>query len=73
MSKILSKAGMLAEPDFVGRDSELKQLQQSLDSMCDGKGTTVFVLGEAGSGKTRLAKEFLKSAEKKDVRILRGF
>ena len=73
MSEIHTKTRMLAEPAFVGRDSELKQLQQLLNSACNENGTTVFVLGEAGSGKTRLVKEFLNIAGKKDARILRGF
>jgi predicted ATPase len=63
----------MAEPVFVGRASELEQLQGLVDSVCNGIGVTVFVVGEAGSGKTRLVKEFLNIAGKKDVRILRGF
>jgi tetratricopeptide (TPR) repeat protein len=67
------KARMLMEPAFVGRTSELEQLRQLLDSACNWMGGTVFVIGEAGAGKTRLVKEFLKIAEKKDVIILAGF
>jgi KaiC/GvpD/RAD55 family RecA-like ATPase/tetratricopeptide (TPR) repeat protein len=41
-----------------------------LDSAFDGKGTTVFVSGEAGSGKTRLVHEFLETLKGKEVTVL---
>ncbi len=64
---------VLAEPALVGRDRELKQLQTYLDSAKAGKGTTVFISGEAGSGKTRLVTEFLKDAKRQAVTILSGW
>ena len=42
---------------------------QSLDSAFKGKGTTVFVSGEAGSGKTRLVNEFLDTVKEKEIAI----
>jgi tetratricopeptide (TPR) repeat protein len=57
----------------VGRKSELEELKRSLNLALEGKGTTVFVSGEAGSGKTRLITEFLEKAKKKDVTILFGW
>ena len=45
---------VLAEPLFVGREQELTQLKHYIMLAKDGKGTTVFVSGEAGTGKTRL-------------------
>jgi tetratricopeptide (TPR) repeat protein len=62
----------LAEPVLVGRERELEALQMHFDSAVQGKGTTVFVSGEAGSGKTRLINEFLEIARKKDVAVLTG-
>ncbi|UCH58240.1 MAG: ATP-binding protein, partial [Candidatus Bathyarchaeota archaeon] len=44
---------------MVGRDQEIGQLRQHLDSALAGKGATVFIGGEAGVGKTRLVNEFL--------------
>lgn len=44
-----------------------------LDSMMNGEGSTVFISGEAGSGKTRLSKEFLEAARNKGVAILTGW
>ena len=52
-----------AEPVLVGRKRELEMLNALLDSVVDEKGKTVFVSGEAGTGKTRLVNEFLDSAK----------
>ena len=41
-------------PAFVGRQGELGLLQQKLDAMLNGKGSTVFIAGESGVGKTRV-------------------
>jgi tetratricopeptide (TPR) repeat protein/KaiC/GvpD/RAD55 family RecA-like ATPase len=67
------KAGVLAEPVLVGREMELEELQRCLDSAIEGRGSTVFISGEAGSGKTRLTNEFLKQARKKDVTVFSGW
>ena len=64
---------VLAEPILVGRESELEQLTRYLDSVFMGKGTTVFVSGEAGTGKTRLVREFLELAKKREVNVLSGW
>jgi predicted ATPase len=44
-----------------------------LDSAIEGKGTTVFISGEAGSGKTRLLTEFLKIAKQKQLTVVSGW
>ena len=67
------KTGVLSEPPLVGREPELEELSRYLDIATEGKGTTVFVSGEAGSGKTRLTREFLDAAEKKGVAVLAGW
>jgi len=67
------KAAIMAEPVLVGRERELEELMHYLDSAFDGKGTTVFVSGEAGSGKTRLAHEFLNLAKQKGVGVMAGW
>lgn len=64
---------VLAEPKFVGREQELAQLEDHLTSAMEGEGTTVFVSGEAGAGKTRLTNEFLKRAKCKGVTVLFGW
>jgi len=58
---------------LVGRDEEIKRLMHCLDSALSGKGTTVFVYGEAGVGKTRLVNEFLALAKKMGAKILSGW
>jgi tetratricopeptide (TPR) repeat protein len=63
----------LPDPILVGRKTELEELKRFLDSALKGKGKTVFISGEAGSGKTRLIIEFLKAVKKKDVFILAGW
>jgi tetratricopeptide (TPR) repeat protein len=66
-------SGLPAEPVLVGRDREIEQLTQHLESVLKGKGTTVFISGEAGVGKTRLVNEFLASAKRMGARILSGW
>ena len=67
------KAGVLAEPVLVGREREFKELMRCLVSALEGKGNTVFVSGDAGSGKTRLAREFLDAARGKGFAVLAGW
>ena len=38
-----------------------------------GRGITVFISGEAGCGKTRLTKEFLEIAKKREITVLTGW
>ena len=63
----------LIEPKFVGREQELRELEQYLKQVIEGKGTTVFISGEAGVGKTRLISAFLKKAKIRGVTILSGW
>jgi predicted ATPase len=51
-------------PVFVARERELARLDGFLDLALDGQGRVVFVTGEAGSGKTALAQEFTRRAQK---------
>jgi tetratricopeptide (TPR) repeat protein len=64
---------VLAEPVFVGREQELKDLTYLLESAIAGKGSTIFISGEAGSGKTRLITEFLNIIQKRETTILYGW
>jgi tetratricopeptide (TPR) repeat protein/KaiC/GvpD/RAD55 family RecA-like ATPase len=65
--------GVLAAPSLVGREHELEELQAFLNSAKQGRGITVFVSGEAGAGKTRLASEFLNRAKEQGVIALTGW
>ena len=64
---------VLAEPVFIGREQELAELKQYIKLAKDGKGTTVFVSGEAGTGKTRLINELLKWAKNNCITVLDGW
>jgi class 3 adenylate cyclase/predicted ATPase len=48
---------------FVGREAELRQMRQALDSAKAGHGQIVAVMGEAGVGKSRLFFEFKAIAQ----------
>ena len=49
---------------FVGRQSELDQLQRALAQAKEGHGQIVGVMGEAGLGKSRLFYEFKLTAQR---------
>jgi predicted ATPase/DNA-binding SARP family transcriptional activator len=48
---------------FVARERELARLDEFLDISLTGQGQVVFITGEAGSGKTALAREFSRRAQ----------
>jgi len=48
---------------FVGRERELRELEQFLDRAVEGHPQVVFIAGEAGSGKSTLVDEFVRRAE----------
>ncbi|WP_420627605.1 ATP-binding protein [Candidatus Leptofilum sp.] len=48
---------------FVARQSELAALHKQLETAVAGQGGTVFIIGEAGSGKTMLLREFSQQAQ----------
>jgi len=52
----------LPSTTFVARESELAQLNRFLETALAGQGRTIFVAGEAGSGKTALIGEFTRRA-----------
>ena len=51
------------EAPFVGRDRELRDLVTAFERMLAGETQVVTLLGEAGSGKSRLLSEFLERLE----------
>ena len=63
----------LPQPELVGRGDELAKLKRSLDHAIAGQGSTVFISGEAGIGKTRLVSELLKEAESRQVQVIKGW
>jgi len=63
----------LEPPVLVGREEELEKLKKSLDKAIDRKGSTLFISGEAGIGKTRLVTELMSYGEEHDAAVLKGW
>ncbi len=58
------------EEVFVGREEKLNTFRITLEDIKGGMGHTIFIAGEPGVGKTRLACEFKRIAAKEDFIIL---
>ncbi|MCE7082038.1 AAA family ATPase [Streptomyces sp. ST2-7A] len=59
-------------PNIVGRDHHLARLEQSLADARRQRGGVIFLTGEAGIGKSRLAAEAAGMAFDSGMRVLRG-
>ncbi|MFD0318151.1 ATP-binding protein [Streptomyces flavalbus] len=59
-------------PSLVGRDTELTHLERAMAEARQGRGGVVFLVGEAGVGKSRLAAEAVGGALDAGMRVLRG-
>ena len=57
---------------FVGRETELVQLEQALEGSIQGRGGGWLIGGESGVGKSRLMDEFRNLAMVKGALVLRG-
>lgn len=62
----------LASNTFVGRESEIQTLRADLDSTLTGQGRVLFLVGEPGIGKTRLANELAIEARLRGTQVLVG-
>jgi DNA-binding CsgD family transcriptional regulator/tetratricopeptide (TPR) repeat protein len=62
----------LARPPLVGRNAEMDQLAARLSRAAGGQGCALFLVGEAGIGKTRLAHEALVLAREQGFLVLEG-
>ncbi|MDP1819550.1 MAG: AAA family ATPase, partial [Acidimicrobiales bacterium] len=56
-------------PPFVGRDRELHELENGLESAIAGRGGLILISGEPGIGKTRLCEELVDRAAASGVRV----
>jgi predicted ATPase len=70
--KSISKFSSIPESKFVGRERELAELKGHLEDSISGQGRLVFVLGEAGIGKSRLISELVEYVESEDIVTLYG-
>jgi DNA-binding CsgD family transcriptional regulator len=59
-------------PVLVGRDEEFRQLEAALTAVKTGHGGTILLAGEAGIGKSRLARETARAATACGLTVLAG-
>ena len=59
-------------PVLVGRDEEARRLRAALAAAGTGCGSTVFLAGEAGIGKSRLVREVTRTAVESGLAVLAG-
>jgi len=59
-------------PVLVGRDEEARRLQAALAAAGAGRGSAVFLAGEAGIGKSRLVREIVRAAGEHGLTVLAG-
>ena len=59
-------------PVLISRDAELRQLVGALDAAQAGQGSVVFLTGDAGVGKSRLAREVCDRASERGFHVVSG-
>jgi len=59
-------------PVLIGRDAESRRLRSALGAAQSGMGGMVFLTGEAGIGKSRLASELAAEAQARGATVLAG-
>jgi len=60
------------EVQLVDREEEMRVLTEAVDRATSGHGAVVFLCGEAGVGKTRLARELEAYARAREMQVLSG-
>lgn len=70
--KSYGKFSAVSESRFVDREEELEDIKQHLEESIKGSGRTLFIVGEAGIGKSRLIAEIGVYAASRNVMALRG-
>jgi DNA-binding CsgD family transcriptional regulator len=59
-------------PEVVGRFDELSRVSAALAGMAEGRGDCLFLVGEPGIGKSRMAVEAIAEAERRGVAVWAG-
>lgn len=67
-ASVIFRSQTLLSP-LIGRNSQLEALEAELTSAASGEPHVVSVVGEAGSGKSRLCFEFAESCRERDFRV----
>jgi tetratricopeptide (TPR) repeat protein len=62
----------LAESTIVGRDREVSRLTDAIEDLAEGRGSTWFLTGEPGIGKSRLAEEVGSITRERGMRTFWG-
>lgn len=57
---------------FVGREKEIKLIEEFFNLALENKGSFVLIEGETGIGKTRLTEEFLKRIKPQEGMVIKG-
>lgn len=65
-------SGDVKPGEFLGRQAEIRHVMTALAAARSGRGSGIFVMGEPGVGKTRLATEALSAAEATGMITSRG-
>ncbi len=60
------------QSSFVDREEILDKLEESRIETLDGNGKTIFLKGERGIGKTKIAEKFISSCEREGFTIFEG-
>lgn len=68
----LALFGRIVRGHLVGREPELRQMVERWERAAGGQGQTLFLSGEPGIGKTRLAQELVALAEESGAVVLTG-
>lgn len=59
-------------PELVGREAERRELRVRVEDLAAGRGGVVVLLGEAGAGKSRLARDAIEVAAGRAAAVLAG-
>jgi len=57
---------------LIGRKAEMAQLSEAVENLRQGKGTTISIIGAAGTGKSRLVEEFKGVLDLKEIQWREG-
>lgn len=69
---LATRAAEMAKPVFVGRATEVATAEQAWAAVCSGARQLIFIGGEPGAGKSRLAEEIAAAMHRRGAVVLVG-